>query len=237
MAPQSAICSSSFVTSQRSVVRSEHHRHSAISGYLGLDKKPDAADDIRPTTIEDLMHNRTVARVLLPALMLVAASAAHGQFDQAQPGTRVRIAAPGIVAGRYVGTVLARQPGQIRVGSPDAQPIDIPIDRITSLELSRGSSRWAGVGRGAVWGTGIGFLVGLASAASGSTTDYNYNTGRTDTLSRGEIVAYMTFSGLITGGLIGALIPKEQWERFDIAPRTGIDPRRRRLQLGFSVGY
>jgi hypothetical protein len=35
----------------------------------------------------------------------------------------------------------------------------------------------------------------------------------------------------------GALVPKERWERFDLAPRTGMDPRRRRVELGISFAY
>src|SRR3954471_21970273 len=85
-----------------------------------------------------------------------SALTARAQLTEAQPGARVRVQAPGIVAGRYVGTVLVREPGMIRIGAPDAAPIDVPIDRITSLEISKGSSRLAGAGRGMKWGTAIG---------------------------------------------------------------------------------
>ena len=172
-------------------------------------------------------------------LLLASAPMAHAQYTEAQEGSRVRISAPGVVAGRYVGTVLSRPTGMIRVAAPNSAPTDIPIDRITSLEISRGKSRAAGAGRGAVIGGVIGLALGLVSAASDveTRTYYNYDTGRRDTLSRVGLVSYVTFSGAVTGALIGLLVPKEQWERFDLAPRTGIDPRRRRMEVGISVGY
>jgi hypothetical protein len=184
------------------------------------------------------MRRPTLAGALMLAL-LYAAMPARGQVTEAQPGARVRLSAPGIVAGSYVGTVLAREPGTLRVGSPSTPPLDVPIERITSLEISRGKSRAAGSGRGAVIGGVIGLAFGLAAAVSDADnrTYFNYDTGRRDTLSRGAIVGYVTFSGAVTGALIGLLVPKERWERFELAPRTGVDPRRRRMELGISVGY
>jgi hypothetical protein len=135
--------------------------------------------------------------------------------------------------------VLAREPGMIRIGSPNTPPIDVPIDRITSLEISRGKSRSGGAGRGVFIGTPIGAVLGLIAASSDASdrTYWDYQSGRMDTLSRGELVLYSAATGALIGAAVGALIPKERWERFDLAPRTGVDPRRRRMQLGFSVGY
>jgi hypothetical protein len=184
------------------------------------------------------MRHPSLARALVLALLFAAAPPTRGQITEAQPGARVRVSAPGVVAGSYVGTVLAREPGILRVGSPNTPPIDVPIDRITSLEISRGKSRSAGAGRGAVIGGIVGLALGVVSAVTDADnrTYFNYDTGRRDTLSRGAIVGYLTFSGVLTGAAIGLLIPKERWERFDLAPRTGID-RRRRLELGVSVGF
>src|SRR5689334_24380552 len=95
------------------------------------------------------------------ALLLMAAPMARAQFTEAQPGSRVRVTAPSIFAGPYVGTVLAREPGIVRVGSPSSQPIDVPIDRITALDISHGKSRSAGAGRGVAIGTPIGLVLGL----------------------------------------------------------------------------
>ena len=185
------------------------------------------------------MRHSLLARTVLLLILFGVAQPMHGQLTEAQPGARVRISAPGVLANSYVGTVLAREPGILRVGSPNTPPIDVPIDRITALEISRGNSRSAGAGRGVGVGGVIGLAVGLVAAAADdeSRTYYNYDSGKRDTASRFEIVAYSTFSGALVGAAIGALIPKERWERFDLAPRTGLDPRRRRMALGVSIGY
>lgn len=185
------------------------------------------------------MRHPTLAGALVLSFLLAAAPPSRGQVTEAQPGARVRLSAPGIVAGSYVGTVLAREPGIMRVGSPNTPPIDVPIERITSLEISRGKSRSAGAGRGVFIGTLTGVVLGIVAAASDeeNRTYFDYEQGRRDTLSRGEVIGYTAFTGAVIGAAIGALVPKERWERFDLAPRTGIDPRRRRMELGVSIGY
>jgi hypothetical protein len=184
------------------------------------------------------MRHPTVAGPLVLALLLAAMPPARGQVTEAQPGARVRLSAPGIVAGDYVGTVLAREPGIMRVGSPNSPPIDVPLDRITSLEISRGKSRSGGAGRGVFIGAPIGAVIGLlASGNASDRTYFNYDNGRIDTLSRAELTIYMAATGALIGAAIGALVPKERWERFDLVPRTGVDPRRRRMELGVSIGY
>lgn len=179
---------------------------------------------------------RTFALLLPIALGYVPDACA--QLTEAQPGARVRVQAPGIIAGQYVGTVLAREPGLIRLGSPDAAPIEVPIDRITSLEISKGKSRLAGAGRGMKWGIPIGLGLGLLAAASSNEESRIYYDGGfgTDTVSKTEIVLWSGLAGALWGAAIGAFIPKEHWERFELAPRTGFDDRRR-MQLGVRVAY
>jgi hypothetical protein len=185
------------------------------------------------------MRHPALAGALVLSFLLAVVPAARGQVTEAQPGARVRLSAPGVVAGSYVGTVLAREPGIMRIGSPNTPPIDVPIDRITSLEISRGKSRSAGAGRGVVIGTVTGVVLGIVAAASDveTRTYFDYNELRRDTLSRGEVIGYTAFAGALIGAAVGALVPKERWERFDLAPRTGVDPRRRRMELGVSIGY
>jgi hypothetical protein len=183
-------------------------------------------------------RTRCLALLLLLSLPSLSPRAACAQYAEAQPGARVRVQAPGIVAGRYVGTVLAREPGLLRIGSQNTPPVEVPLDRITALEISRGSSRWAGVGRGAVVGTVTGAALGLLIAAFSNDADRTYwDAGRRDTLSRAGLVGYTALSGAFWGGAIGALIPKERWDRFDVTPRVGADVRRGRAQLGLRLAY
>jgi hypothetical protein len=210
-----------------------------LVSLVGLDNAAGTSDDKVSPHCGALMRHHARRAVLTLSLALALAPAANAQFTEAQPGARVRITAPGVVAGRYVGTVLAREPGTLRVGSENTPPIDVPIDRITSLEISRGNSRWAGAGRGAAMGVPIGAVLGLVAGSAGTTerTYFDYNQGRLDTLGRGELVLYSAVSGALFGAAIGALVPKEHWDRFDVASRTGLDPRRRRMELGLSLAY
>jgi hypothetical protein len=177
------------------------------------------------------------ATLLALSLLLISTPAARAQYNEALPGARVRLTAPGVVAARYEGTVLAREPGVIQVGSPNTPPVNVPVDRITSLEISRGKSRAAGAWRGIVIGTPIGAVLGLVAATNvDSRTYYNYNTGRRDTTSSAAVVLWSAATGALFGAGIGALIPKERWERFEIAPRTGMDERRR-MRVGVALGY
>jgi hypothetical protein len=169
-----------------------------------------------------------LALVLTPML-------ARAQYTEAQPGARVRIEAPGVVAGRFEGTVLSRDSGVVRVGSPNAAPVDVPMARITSLEISRGKSRWAGVGRGAGIGLPVGLVLGLIAATGDADARTYWDVSGRDTLSRGEVIGYAAFAGVLWGGAIGALVPKERWEPFTVAPRTGFDWRSRRLELGLAL--
>ena len=172
---------------------------------------------------------------MLVLTLMLGPIAAQAQYAEAQPGTRVRIEAPGIVAGRFEGTVLSRDNDMVRVGSPSATPVDVPINRITSFEISRGASRWAGVRRGAVIGIPIGLAFGLIAASGDADSRMYWDAGGRDTASRGAIVAYSVLAGAFWGGVVGALIPKERWEPFALTPRTGFDSRRGRFELGLAL--
>ena len=153
----------------------------------------------------------------------------RAQVSEIQPGARVRITAPGIVAGRYAATVLTRTADTVRVSAPGKAPFDIPVGRITSLEVSRGNSRALGAVRGVLWGGGIGLAVGLIVAATDE-SNVNY-----DTLSAGEIVAYGTLTGSFYGAIIGAIVGRERWETFEMPVRTSL--RIQPGQVGAAFGF
>lgn len=159
-----------------------------------------------------------VSFALLPfaaSPLLAQSGLAHSEL---QPGAKLRVAAPGVVAGHYEGTLLSRSPDTLKLGSPSGAPVAIPIARLTSLEVSRGKSRTAGALRGIMWGAPIGLATGLLSA-SAVTGDC---IGCTDDYSKGGWIALSTFSGVLWGAGIGALIGRERWDDFQLAPRTSI---------------
>lgn len=182
---------------------------------------------------------------LRTALVLVAIAAApvHAQLAELQPGARVRIEAPGVVAGKYVGTVLSRSADTLMLGAPNASPVAVAIDRITSAEVSRGSSRLLGAGRGIMWGVPIGLGVGVLAAISSDNPDDLYCPyssgcgGRTSGSYKAGLIVGGAVGGAAWGALIGALVGRERWERFDVAPRTSLDYLDGRTRFGVAVRF
>lgn len=161
--------------------------------------------------------SRTTPRIAAIAfLILTVAPAAHAQLTEIQPGARVRVRAPGIVAGRYTGTILSRNGDTLRVGSPNSVPVEVPVSRITMLEVSRGSSRSSGAVRGTLWGGAIGLGAGLVVAVTESNTETG---GSSD---RSVIVGYATLSGFFYGAIIGAIVGREQWDSYDLPRRVSL---------------
>jgi hypothetical protein len=173
------------------------------------------------------MHPRTLMFVLL-----AFARPLHAQLAEAQPGARVRLEAPGLLAGRYEGTILTRSGDTLRVGGPNSQPLSVPIDRIAAFEVSRGTSRSLGAKHGAVWGSAVGLLFGLITLPSIRDCDY---CGASTSGEQTSFVLTMTASGALWGAGIGALIGRERWDKFDLAPRPITGLRAGRPSLGLSV--
>jgi hypothetical protein len=175
---------------------------------------------------------RTTHFALLPTALFAFAQPLHAQLTEAQPGARVRLEAPGILAGKYEGTVLTRSGDTLRVGGPNSAPVTVPIDRLTSFELSRGSSRLLGAKYGTYWGLAVGLVLGLAVLPSFATCS---DCGDTSSGEQASFVFYMTASGAFYGAGIGAIVGRERWERFDLAPRPVVGLRAGRPMLGLSL--
>ncbi|MEO5818325.1 MAG: hypothetical protein ABIT20_23850 [Gemmatimonadaceae bacterium] len=156
------------------------------------------------------------------------------QASELQPGARVRVQAPGFVAGWFEGTILARSADTLVVGGPNANPVHVPFARISALEISRGSSRGDGAIRGMKWGVPIMAVFGVALAATGgeggncSTCDVDFSDGV-------KITALFALSGAFYGAGIGAIVGRERWDQFDLASRTALHVGRGRI--GLAVGF
>lgn len=171
------------------------------------------------------------------AILAALALPARAQLTEMQPGVRVRIVAPGIVAGRYVGTVLTRDADTVQLGAPGTAPVKIPFARITSVEVSRGSSRALGAARGVVWGAPIGLVIGVVAAAGTDEDPYCFDSCSTSGSYKAGIIATSTLAGALWGAGIGAIVGRERWERFEIAPRSAFDLRHGRATLGFALAF
>jgi hypothetical protein len=175
---------------------------------------------------------RATSLVVLPAALFAFARPLHAQLTEAQPGARVRLEAPGILAGKYEGTVLTRSADTLRVGGPNSAPVTVPVDRLTSFELSRGSSRLLGAKHGTYWGSAVGLVLGLAVLPSFASCS---SCGDISNGEQASFVFYMTVSGALYGAGIGAIVGRERWERFDLTPRPVMGFRAGRPVLGLSL--
>ena len=182
-------------------------------------------------------HRLLTALALSIVTLLVLALPARAQLTEMQPGARVRIVAPGIVAGRYVGTVLSRGTDTLEVGAPGTAPIKVPFARMTSVEVSRGSSRALGALRGVEWGAPIGLVIGVIAAAGTDSDPYCFDSCSTSGSYKAGLIASSTLAGALWGAGIGAIVGRERWERFEVAPRSAFDVRHGRAQLGFAVAF
>jgi len=167
-----------------------------------------------------------VATVLLPTLAQPLGAQDSVTLAEVQPGARVRVEAPGIVAGRYVGTVLARGTDTLKLGNSSGAPVALPLRAIRSLEISRGKSRSAGALRGMMWGVPIGVALGVFAVATTDDCDACF-----ESTSDAEGFALLAASGLLWGAGIGALVGRERWERFDLPVRTAFRVGRRDVAL------
>lgn len=162
---------------------------------------------------------------MIVLLLLTIAQPARAQLTEVQPGARVRVRASGVVAGRFVGTVLQRNADTIRIGATNALPVDVPVSRISSFEISRGNSRALGGRAGMVWGAGVGLLVGLLTP------------GETFVAGKAGYVVELVGAGVMWGGGIGAIVGREEWQSFELndRPATTVEPRRG--GLGVSIVF
>jgi hypothetical protein len=169
------------------------------------------------------MRLRAFAATLAP--VLIAVGDAEAQFDEVVPGTRLRVQAPGVVAERYVGTVLERRADTLFVSNGPGSRVAVAARTITSLEIDRGRSRGAGAKVGAVWGAGVGTLAGLLSM---SARNGSYDgADAADSISAPAWVTMNAIAYGLIGAGIGAIVGRRRWERFDVPTRVSVLPSRR----------
>lgn len=181
-------------------------------------------------------------RLILLVPIFCVALQASAQTSELRPGVKIRITAPGIVANRFEGTLLARTADSITVGSSNVQPLTIPLASVESVEISHGKSRAKGAIKGLEWGAGLGGVLGLAIMNAPTCTGSRYTSNLVcnvppTTGQKTAAVGAMTFGGIFWGSIIGALIGSESWDRFDLAPRTAFEMHSGRPALSLSLAF
>lgn len=131
------------------------------------------------------------------------------------PGDRVRVSAPGVVAGQVVGTIKELSPDTCVLqveGRP--WPVRLPLTSVTQLEVSRGHKSKSGIG--ILVGGGLGFLGGYLI---GTQTSLCETCGGSEDEKQKTGLAFGTICGLLgaaAGGELGAKSRVEQWEEVPV---------------------
>ena len=172
-------------------------------------------------------------RVWAAVLCVMLPTPLMGQMLEVQPGARVRVLAPGALAGRLTGIVIARSPDSLTITRTNAPPLAIPIARLTSVELSRGKSHAAGALRGLVIGAGIGLVLGLTPIPEPTCTTRGCDPKPT----RGEFMGTMLLGAGGLGAGIGAIVGREHWDGYQLPARVGLVLPSHRQGVGVSLRY
>ncbi len=159
---------------------------------------------------------------------------ASAQLLELDPGARIRIRAPGEIAGRLTGVVTARTAEAVTITRPNAAPLAVPFSKLTSLDISRGKSRLRGAGKGTLWGVGSGLLLGLIAPPDSTCS---YGTGSCTPPSRGEFMGTMVLGSVIIGASVGAIVGSEVWASAVLPSRLALLPPTRTQSMGIMVGW
>ncbi len=171
--------------------------------------------------------------VRVAMLCVMLPTTGMGQMLEVQPGARVRVLAPGALAGRLTGIVIARTADSLTISRANASPLAIPMSRLTSVELSRGKSHAAGALKGLVIGAGVGLVLGLTPIPEPTCT----SRGCDPELTRGEFLGSMILGSGGVGAGIGAIVGSERWDRYQLPARVGLILPSRGHGAGLSLRY
>lgn len=157
--------------------------------------------------------------------MLLYSSNLSAQETTLKPGDKIRVSAPGFLFQKKMSLVDLNTTFLIGKGDTIFQ---VPRSSISRLEVITEDKRNAG--KGALIGSGAGFLITVATVAVA--TDGPHCSG--SSLTEGECAYYWaavggaTISGALVGALIGHFIRSDKWER--------VDPGRLRLEIVWPKG-
>ena len=168
----------------------------------------------------------------------MAVPRAGAQLREIQPGARIRVQAPGVVAGRVEATVITRARDTVTLTTGRGAPVSVPLAAITTADVSRGRSHRDGAVKGLAWGAGVGVAVGIVSALTYDAGSDACGTEPCDNrYSPGEVVAGGFVAGAGLGAGIGAIKGAERWERLTLQPYVVLRPRRDAFTLVLAVPF
>ena len=149
--------------------------------------------------------------LLLAALPLVTGGAQRAEL---RPGARVRLQAPGVVAGTLEGVILDVRQDTMTFAPLRGSPMPIALSMVTAAEVYRGKSSRSGMKSGALLGGGIGLALGVMSASFSDKAPGASASSDAGTRVGGTVVITVFGAGL--GALIGNSRGGEQWVRLTL---------------------
>ena len=104
---------------------------------------------------------------------------------------------------------------------------------ITGLRVSSGRSAVEGMKKGAVWGLGVGAVLGaLVYSTPDHTNDYEY-----PAYDNNRVAASMVLGGLFWGVVIGAIAKGEHWDSVPVHPRVSASSRGVGVSVAFNPSF
>jgi len=144
---------------------------------------------------------------LLAAVLLLAVLPRQARSQQAvhvEPGTRIRVTAPPMLADPLPGWLVELRADTLVFATPQTQRIAVSRQSVRRLELTMGRDRWDRGLRGGMAGLLLGTLAELTIAEKD---------GGPDGPCFPCVSGGYAFSGLVLGATLGALLAPERWER------------------------
>jgi len=142
--------------------------------------------------------SRTLRLIALAVVTWTGSLAAQAADAVLQPGQSVRLHQGPLV---HTGILLSAGPDTLKLATSGRDPLVFLRSSLTGIDIQAGTR--SNVGRGAVKGLiiggGIGFVLGVASAAGQDDSGWFYTPP-------GQLILGGTLGGAMLGGAIGALI-------------------------------
>jgi hypothetical protein len=172
-------------------------------------------------------------RVLLPAAgLMITARVAAAQDSGIMEGSRVQITVPG--AKKVTGIVKSRSADSTTIFVDGNGGVRRFLNSdITQLRVSSGRSAVEGMKKGAVWGGGVGAVLGaLVYLSPDNTNDYEY-----PAYNNNRVAASMVAAGIFWGVVIGAIAKGEHWDSVPVHPQISASSRGMGLSVAFNPSF
>ena len=136
--------------------------------------------------------------------------------------SRVRVTTAVPRGSEFVGTVSGWDGQSLSLSGPEYQDQTIPLSDLAKLEISQGVK--GNAGKGALFGAGVGLVVGIVGVALYDAENDSLG------LARFSILAYSTLGGTALGAVTGAFVKTEKWEEVPLAEAPCEPPGSRRCR-------